>query len=205
MTSPRLSRRITVCGVGCWCMAFDPEGVGSGRTSEGNREAKRQHVERGTVHQVLVYDGDLCVGCVSVRGAAGDPQHQESTRVRARDARSAGLADRLRLHSIRKIAGRRVAAAAVAAALEAIRQAGGGVVEAYPEQTQDRPPQRGAYLHTGPEELFAQHGFVRVRRIAKWRWVMQGSPDSAVGVTRPAQPHWPFSDEGEPATADSPL
>jgi hypothetical protein len=27
--------------------------------------------------------------------------------------------------------------------------------------------------HTGPEELFTQFGFVRDRRIAKWRWVMR--------------------------------
>jgi hypothetical protein len=47
------------------------------------------------------------------------------------------------------------------------------VVEAYPEQTEERPQQRGAYLHTGPEELYARHGFTRVRKIAKWRWVMR--------------------------------
>src|SRR5215468_8757962 len=47
---------------GCWCMGFHPEGVGAGRTRDGNREAKRRHVTRGTVHQVLVYDGDRCVG-----------------------------------------------------------------------------------------------------------------------------------------------
>ena len=34
-------------------------------------------------------------------------------------------------------------------------------------------PQRGAYLHTGPETLFEEFGFVRDRRIAKRRWVMR--------------------------------
>ncbi|HRK46721.1 MAG TPA: GNAT family N-acetyltransferase, partial [Nocardioides sp.] len=66
-----------------------------------------------------------------------------------------------------------VARAAVAGALEAIRAVGGGIVEAYPEQTVERTPQRGAYLHTGPEELYADFGFVRDRKIAKWRWVMR--------------------------------
>jgi hypothetical protein len=47
---------------GCWCMGFHPEGVGAGHTPEGNREAKSRHVARGTVRQVLVYDGDRCVG-----------------------------------------------------------------------------------------------------------------------------------------------
>jgi hypothetical protein len=66
-----------------------------------------------------------------------------------------------------------VARTGLAAALREIREAGGGVVEAYPEQLDDRPPQRGAYLHTGPESLFAEFGFIRDRRIAKWRWVMR--------------------------------
>ena len=69
-------------------MGFHPEGVGAGRTPEGNREANRRHVANGTVHQTLVY-------------------------------------------------------------------------------------QRGAYLHTGPETLFEVFGFVRDRRIGKWRWVMR--------------------------------
>jgi len=61
----------------------------------------------------------------------------------------------------------------VAGALDAIKRAGGGLVEAYPEQLEERPPQRGAYLHTGPEDLYAQFGFERDGRIAKWRWVMR--------------------------------
>jgi hypothetical protein len=48
-----------------------------------------------------------------------------------------------------------VARAAVAGALEAIEKAGGGLVEDYPEQVAKRSPQRGAYFHTGPEELSA--------------------------------------------------
>ena len=57
--------------------------------------------------------------------------------------------------------------------LAEIAQAGGGLIEAYPEQVVGRDPQRGAYLHTGPESLFEEFGFVRDRRIAKWRWVMR--------------------------------
>ena len=47
---------------GCWCMGFHPEGVGRGRTVSQNRDAKHAHVRKGTVHQILVYDGDECVG-----------------------------------------------------------------------------------------------------------------------------------------------
>lgn len=78
-----------------------------------------------------------------------------------------------RIFTNSKDRGQGVAKVAVAGALEEIARLGGGVVEAYPEQTEDLPPQRGAYLHTGAEALYASFGFTRVRKIAKWRWVMQ--------------------------------
>jgi GNAT superfamily N-acetyltransferase len=155
---------------GCWCIGFHPEGVGHGR--EGNRELKRRHVTRGTVRQVLVYDGERCVGWCQF----GPPA--EVATIKNAKAYEKGLAELpdWRIGCIftnAKDRGKGVAAAAVAAALEEIKRAGGGVVEAYPEQTEERPPQRGAYLHTGPEELYARYGFTRVRKIAKWRWVVR--------------------------------
>jgi hypothetical protein len=157
---------------GCWCMGFHPEGVGAGHTREGNREAKRRHVTRGTVHQVLVYDGERCVGWCQF----GSPPELPNIKNRGAYDRGADDPPDWRIGCIftnAKDRGRGVAATAVAAALDEITRAGGGVVEAYPEQTGQRPPQRGAYLHTGPEELYAQYGFTRVRKIAKWRWVMR--------------------------------
>jgi hypothetical protein len=157
---------------GCWCMGFHPEGVGEGRTADQNRDAKRAHTERGTVHQVLIYDGDACVGWCQFGSPAQLPNIKNPA---AYEREAADLPD-WRIGCIftgSKHRERGVARAGVAGALEQIRAAGGGVVEAYPEQTVDRKPQRGSYLHTGPEELYADFGFVRDRRIAKWRWVMR--------------------------------
>jgi hypothetical protein len=157
---------------GCWCMGFHPEGVGQGRTPEGNREAKLGHTMRGSVHQVLVYDGDACVGWCQY----GSPVELPNIKNPAKYEKEAVALPDWRIGCIftgSKHRERGVARAAVAGALKAIRAAGGGVVEAYPEQTEDRPPQRGSFLHTGPEELFADFGFVRDRQIAKWRWVMR--------------------------------
>lgn len=156
---------------GCWCMGFHPEGF-SGGSPEANRAAKQTHTERGTVHQVLVYAGDECVGWCQLGSPAELPN------IKNVKSYEQGLGDlpRWRIGCIftgSKHRGRGVARVAVARALEEIRAAGGGVVEAYPEQTVDRKPQRGAYLHTGPEELYAGFGFVRDRQIAKWRWVMR--------------------------------
>ena len=157
---------------GCWCMGFHPEGVGKGHTPAQNREAKHAHVRAGTVHQVLVYDGDACVGWCQY----GPPA--EIASIKNPKAYEAGLTELpdWRIGCIftdRRLRGRGVARAAVAAVLTAIEEAGGGLVEAYPEQVEGRPPQRGAFLHTGPEDLFEEFGFERDRRIAKWRWVMR--------------------------------
>lgn len=157
---------------GCWCMGFHPEGVGKGRTPSANREAKHAHVRNGTVHQILVYDGEECVGWCQY----GSPAELPTIKNPAAYARELDELPDWRIGCIFTGKGHRrqgVAREAVAGALAAIKAAGGGLVEAYPEQLEDRPPQQGSYLHTGPEELYADFGFERDRRIAKWRWVMR--------------------------------
>jgi GNAT superfamily N-acetyltransferase len=155
---------------GCWCMGFHPDGLT--RDPAANRSAKQAHVRGGTVQQVLVYAGDECVGWCQF-GPPGEVATIKNPAAYARELES--LPD-WRIGCIftgSRHRGRGVARAAVTGALDAIRAAGGGVVEAYPEQAEGRPPQRGAYFHTGPETLYADLGFVRDRRIAKWRWVMR--------------------------------
>lgn len=157
---------------GCWCMGFHPEGFSRSEQPGGNAEAKREHVARGSVHQTLVYDGDECVGWCQY----GSPAELPNIKNRAAYDRAPSDLPDWRIGCVftgARHRGRGVARAALTATLEAIRGAGGGVVEAYPEQVEGRPPQRGAYLHTGPETLFEELGFVRDRRIAKWRWVMR--------------------------------
>lgn len=156
---------------GCWCMGFHPEGFAG--SPEANREAKRARAEAGSVHQVLVLAGDECIGWCQF----GSPQELPNIKNPAAYAKEATDAPDWRIGCIftdRRHRREGVARAAVGAALDAIAASGGGVVEAYPEQTTHRRPQPGVYLHTGPEELYAGFGFERVRRIAKWRWVMRG-------------------------------
>ncbi len=156
---------------GCWCMGFHPEGLGR-NTAAHNRENKHTHVRQGTVHQVLVYDGQECVGWCQFGSPAELPTIKNP---KAYDQGNSGLPD-WRIGCIFTGRGHRrsgVAKAAVTAAVSAIAEAGGGLVEAYPEQVDGREPQRGSYFHTGPENLFEELGFSRDRKIAKWRWVMR--------------------------------
>jgi hypothetical protein len=162
---------------GCWCLGFHTDGFTG--TATGNRDAKRAHVDDGTVHQILVYRADECLGWIQYGSPTEvatikNPKAYEKELVDLPDWRIGCVFTGSRHR------GNGVARAGLAGALSAIGRAGGGVVEAYPEQLEGRPPQRGAYLHTGPETLFEEFGFVRDRRIAKWRWVMRATvPDQA--------------------------
>jgi hypothetical protein len=157
---------------GCWCIGFHREGIAKDGTVAGNREAKRTHVNNRTVHQILVYLGSECVGWCQY-GPPAEVATIKNAKAYQKDL--VELPD-WRIGCLFTGGGHRrhgVARVGLAAALSKINQAGGGIVEAYPEQTEGRGAQRGSYLHTGPESLFEEFGFVRVRRIAKWRWVMR--------------------------------
>ena len=163
-------------------MGFHPEGVGKGHTVSGNRLAKEAHVRNGTVHQVLVYDGDECVGWCQY----GSPTELPNIKNPKAYAKELTELPDWRIGCIftgSRHRRRGVARAALRAALIAISEAGGGLVEAYPEQVEERPPQRGAYFHTGTTDLFEEFRFERDRRVAKWRWVMR----LQIGRPRPAQ------------------
>jgi GNAT superfamily N-acetyltransferase len=161
---------------GCWCIGFHPEGL-SGRAAE-HREAKEAHVRAGTVHQVLVYDGERAVGWCQF-GTPDDLPHIKNVRAYEKDLVELPQWRIGCIFTGSKHRGKGVARAAVTTVLDEIAAAGGGVVEAYPEQVVDRKPQRGAFLHTGPETLYEDLGFVRDRQIAKWRWVMRREVEGA--------------------------
>lgn len=159
---------------GCWCIGFHPEGISKDSTAAGNREAKLAHVNNRTVHQVLVYLDGQCVGWCQY----GPPAEVATIKNPKAYEKDLFELPEWRIGCVFTGNGHRrrgVARAGLAGALSAISQAGGGIVEAYPEQLGGRGPQRGAYLHTGPEDLFEEFGFVRDRRIAKWRWVMRAT------------------------------
>ncbi|MCU1481694.1 MAG: family N-acetyltransferase [Subtercola sp.] len=157
---------------GCWCMGFHVEQFTGSTGPADNRARKLAHVSNETCHQVLVYESDECVGWCQY----GTPAEIAGIKNAKAYLKELDFLPDWRIGCIFTGNGHRgggVARTAVASALEAIRDAGGGFVEAYPEQADERPTQRGAYFQTGPESLYAQFGFERVRRIAKWRWVMR--------------------------------
>jgi len=154
---------------GCWCMGFHVK-LGKGRTAERNRIDKEQRVRDGSTHNALVFDGDHCVGWCQFGPT------EELPEVKSRRLYEKGLTTlpdwRITCFFTGKgHRGRGVADAALAGALEQIAQYGGGVVEGYPEETDDRKV-AGSFLHTGPMATFERQGFARSRPISPHRWVV---------------------------------
>jgi len=161
---------------GCWCMGFHVK-VGKGRTAAQNRAEKEQRVNEGRSHAALVLDGDKCLGWCQF-GSPGELPEIKSRRQYEKDLTT--LPDwRITCFFTGKGLRRRgVADAALGGALAEIARHGGGTVEGYPEETDDRTLS-GSFLHTGPMAAFENHGFTRRRPISPHRWVVIRTVDPA--------------------------
>jgi len=152
---------------GCWCTWFhasrasraaaDPACGAKGPTAEGNRALKEGLVRQGRAHAALVFDGDTAVAWCEY----GSPE--ELPNIYHRKEYEAGLHHlpdyRLTCFFVDSRYRRKgVAAVALRGALDLIAQAGGGVVEAYPHDTQGRKTS-GSFLYNGTRSLFEQAGF----------------------------------------------
>lgn len=155
---------------GCWCMAFHVDVNDPSRTAERNRAEKRKRVTAGTTHAALVFERDACVGWCQF----GSPT--EVPRIKSSRAYGKGLtalpAWRITCFFTGKGHRKRgVASAALGGALTAIADLGGGIVEGYPEETDDRRVS-GSFLHTGTMPTFEKWGFQRIRPLSPHRWVV---------------------------------
>jgi hypothetical protein len=160
---------------GCWCMAFHVRL--KGRSPQQNREEKHQRVREGSTHAALVLDGEDCLGWCQF----GTPAELPEIKSRRRYEKDLTVVPDWRITCFFTGKGNRkrgVANAALGGALTEIARLGGGTVEGYPEETDDRVVS-GSYLHTGPMAAFEKHGFTRTRPIAPHRWVVTRTVDPA--------------------------
>ena len=154
---------------GCWCTWFHPPRADKG--SETRRDYKERLVREGNTHAALVFDGDVAVGWCQFGSPVELPSiyHQKEYQ--------AGL-DRLPDYRItcffidRDYRRKGVAAVALRGALDLIAKAGGGVVEAYPQDTRGKRTS-GSFLYNGTRSLFEQAGFTYERSKGKSHTVMR--------------------------------
>ena len=155
---------------GCWCMAFHAEGVGRGRTAAQNRSDKECRVREGRAHAALVYDGATCVGWCQFGPTDELPRIKHGRAYR--EGLTAVPVWRITCFFVDKAyRGQGVASAALEGALREIDRLGGGTVESYPEDVEDRSVS-ASFLHNGTIAMFERHGFERTRRLGKDHWVV---------------------------------
>ncbi len=155
---------------GCWCTFFHTLHGEKTFEAADNRTLKERLVAEGRAHAALVFDGDVAVGWCEY----GAPQ--ELPNINHRKEYEAGLSEppdyRLTCFFIdRRYRRQGVSAVALRGALELIAQAGGGVVEAYPQDTAGKQI-TASFLYNGTRSLFEQAGFAYSRPKGKNHCVM---------------------------------
>jgi hypothetical protein len=155
---------------GCWCTWFHTFNAEKTRTVEGNRALKEQLVREGRAHAALVFDGDVAVAWCQY----GAPEELPNINHRKEYlATVEQLPDyRITCFFIDKGCRRQgMSAIALRGALDLIAQAGGGVVEGYPQDTAGKKI-TASFLYNGTRTLFEQAGFTFDRPKGKNHTVM---------------------------------
>ena len=142
---------------GCWCTWFHTAHAEKTYSAEDNRALKERLVNEGRAHAALVFDGDVAVAWCQY----GAPD--ELPNIKHRKQYEAGL-ERLPDYRItcffvdKTYRRRRVAEAALHGALDLIAQAGGGTVEAYPQDTGGKKI-TASFLYSVTRTTFEKAGF----------------------------------------------
>jgi GNAT superfamily N-acetyltransferase len=158
----RLAERHNGVWNGCWCTWFHPACAEKRQGAEGNRALKERLVNEGRAHAALVFDGDVAVAWCEY----GTPEELPSIYHRKQyEAELDRLPDyRLTCFFVDRDYRRKgIAAVALRGALDLIAAVGGGVVEAYPQDTPGKKVS-ASFLYNGTRSLFEQAGFSYDRR-----------------------------------------
>jgi GNAT superfamily N-acetyltransferase len=163
---------------GCWCTWFHPPWDEKGKSFEANRAHKERLVREGKAHAALVFDGDVAVAWCQY----GAPDELPSIyHLKEYNADRTDRAPDYRITCFfvdRNYRRRGVAAVALRGALDLIGKAGGGLVEAYPQDTKGKRTS-GSFLYNGTRSLFEQAGFSHERPKGKNHCVMSRTVSSA--------------------------
>lgn len=156
-------------GDGCWCMRFQRSCIPK-EPGDDNRGRKQRLVSDGRAHAALVFDGDAAVAWCQY----GTPAELPDIYHRRQYEAGLGKLPDYRLTCLfvdKNCRGRGLAGVALRGALELIAQAGGGVVEAYPQDTGGQMI-AASVLYSGTRSLFEQAGFSYDRPKGKYHCVM---------------------------------
>jgi ribosomal protein S18 acetylase RimI-like enzyme len=162
---------------GCWCTWFHrethsaPGSTSVPRSADYSRDFKRDLVETGRAHAALVFDGERAVGWAQY----GSPDELPGISHRKEYLAGVDVLPDYRItcffvDSRSRRSG--VAAAALDGALSLIAAAGGGTVEAYPQDTAGKKVS-ASFLYSATRSLFERAGFVYQRPKGKNHCIMR--------------------------------
>lgn len=155
---------------GCWCTWFHTAHADKTFEADGNRALKQRLVAAGRAHAAVVFDGEVAVGWCQY----GPPEELPNIYHRKEYEAALGEPPDYRVTCFfvdRRYRRQGVSAVALRGALDLIAGAGGGVVEAYPQDTGDKRV-TASFLYNGTRSLFEQAGFSYVRPKGKNHCVM---------------------------------
>jgi hypothetical protein len=144
---------------GCWCTYFHPDLPDKLPGAEGSRLQKHQLVMDGRAHAALVFDGDAAVAWAEY----GTPDELPNIYHRKEYEAELDTMPDYRITCLfvdKKYRRQALTAVALRGAVDLIAQAGGGVVEGYPHDTEGK---KVSVLYNGTRSLFEQAGFSYIR------------------------------------------
>lgn len=157
------------CG-GCFCMWWRLDRrTYEAKKGPGNRRALRALVRRGPPPGLLAYHGDRAVGWIAIAPRTEYPRLDRSrTLARVDDAPVWSVSC---FFVARGHRGRGLTRRLLEAALDHVRDHGGGLVEAYPVDPRTRSPD--AFVYTGLARTFLAAGFTEVARRSPTRPILR--------------------------------
>lgn len=156
---------------GCWCTYFHTLHAAKTFDADENRALKERLVREGNAHAALVFDGDTAVAWCQY----GSPSELPNIYHRKQYEAELDIVPDYRLTCLfvdTRYRRKGVAAVAVQGALELIAREGGGVVEAYPQDTAGKKVS-SSFLFNGTRSLFEAAGFTFERSKGKNHTVMR--------------------------------
>ncbi len=176
----RLMDKHNGAGFGCWCTWFHQRRTDQGidEEVEAGRPYKEWLVQRGQAHAAVVFEGDVAVGWAQF----GPPA--ELPNIHHKKDYQTGLVSppNYRVTCIfvdRNHRREGVAAVALGGALDLIAQAGGGVVEGYPQDLAAGKKISSSFLYNATRSTYEKAGFTYDRPKGKNHCVMRKIVDSA--------------------------
>jgi GNAT superfamily N-acetyltransferase len=158
---------------GCWCMWFRlTRSQFATQCQDGgpaNREALREITMRGDVPGILAYEGGVPIGWCSVAPRDQFPALDRSPLFKRRD--DTPVWSIVCFYVDRKQRSRGVMAYLVRAAMEYVREHGGGVIEAYPRCGEGHIEAASGYV--GLLSVFTMAGYVEVARPSPTRSIVR--------------------------------